>query len=136
VNCDLTPKVAGALTNRTVEAMKLVFDGVAGRDSRLSIGNTKTHGWSYTRTSVSGCKYQVLRSAGKHTNAIISCLSLFKVHAPMFVLHRLLCLSSSEKVTFFDSLSTVTPDANGCRQMEMVRVSDEAAVRMAAQSGD
>jgi len=54
----------------------------------------------------------------------------------MFVLNRLLCQSSSDKVTFFDSLSTFTPGASGCRQMEMVRVSDEAAVRMAAQSGD
>jgi len=35
VNCNLTPKAAGALTKTTVKAMKLVFDGVAGRDSRL-----------------------------------------------------------------------------------------------------
>lgn len=136
VSCDLLPSAAGALTNSTVEAMKTIVDEAAGIDSTLNVSSTKSHGWSYTRKSVAGCKYQVLRSAGKHTNAIMSCMNFFKVHAPLFVLNRLLCLSSSEKVTFFDSLSTLVPDASGWRQLEMVRVSEEAARRMSAESGD
>ena len=51
-------------------------------------------------------------------------------------LGKALCLSSSEKVIFFDSLSTLVPDASGWRQLEMVRVSEEASRRMAVECGD
>jgi hypothetical protein len=46
----LMPVAAGAITNSTVDSTKSVIDEVAGVESRLDIANTKSHGWSYTRS--------------------------------------------------------------------------------------
>jgi hypothetical protein len=129
VDSKLSRVAAGALTNSTVQAMTELFNEVAGDESLLSTCNSK-EGWSYTRTIRSGCKYQVLRSGGKHTNAISSCMSWMRENAPLFVKDRLLCLSSKQKVSFFDSLSGLLPDERGQRQLEMVRVSENAAGRL------
>ena len=118
---------AGALTNSTVSALAAVLDVAAGDQSRLMVDNTKKHGWSYTRTTESGLKFQVVRSGGKHTNAVLSCINWFKVNAPLFLRHRLLRVNGMQKMAFFQSLAFLEPDEDGRRQLGMVRVSEHAA---------
>src|SRR5664279_6567448 len=71
-----------ALTNSALQAMKAICDEAAGTDSRMYYQNTKKEGWRYIRTSESGKKFQVKRSYGKHTNAIVPYLNWMKENAP------------------------------------------------------
>jgi len=50
----------------------------AGDDSQLSVRNTKREGWMYSRTMQSGQKLQIIRSTGKHSNAIMAFLEWAK----------------------------------------------------------
>ena len=121
---------AGALTNSAVSALAAVLDVAAGDQSRLMVDNTKKHGWSYTRTTESGLKFQVVRSGGKHTNAVLSCINWFKINAPLFLRNRLLRVNGMQKMAFFQSLAFLEPDEDGRRQLGMVRVSEHAAGQM------
>jgi hypothetical protein len=49
---------AGAITNMTVDAMESVIDEAAEVDSGLNVANTKSHGWSFTWTSIPADKSQ------------------------------------------------------------------------------
>jgi len=60
-------KAAGTLTNSTLEARKNIYDEAAGKESHLSIRNTKQKGWTYVRTLTSGEELQLLKSTGKDT---------------------------------------------------------------------
>ena len=92
----LDRKAAGALTECTVTAMEILCDESAGANSRLSVEHGK-HGWYYIRTLLpSERKLHLLRSTGKHTNAILAFLEWSKEHLPQFVKHRLLHMDISE----------------------------------------
>ena len=81
----LSNKAAGALTRASLQVMKKLCDEAAGENSRLSVRNTKSEGWSYVRLLSSGQKLQVIRSTGNNTNAILAFLEWAKEHIPNFV---------------------------------------------------
>ena len=126
----LTNKAAGALTCSALEAMKQICDQAAGDSSRLSVGNTKPQGWHYVRTLPSGQKFQVVRSTGKHTNAIVAFLEWAKEHLPQFVKNRPLYMSSYEKMTFFLALKAVCSVQANHYQMVMLQISENVATTL------
>ena len=115
---------AGALTDATVKGMKLICDGVIGKNSKLCDRRDKVLGSVYCRTSTvhRDRKFQVLRTCGKHTNSVLSCLSWFKENLPDFVENRREILTEAEKRRFFDAMFKLA-HANECR-MEMLQLSD------------
>ena len=78
---------AGSLTSATVAALKKLADNAMSKNN--SKGREKrdeTIGYVYLHIdSVSGKKYQVMRSTGKHTNAILNCLNFMSVNLKSFV---------------------------------------------------
>ena len=125
VNQSLSNVAAGALTNATVDALKSICDEVAPA-SRLCTKNQKGEDWTYTRTLPTGTKYQILRSSGKHTNAVVTCLEWMKEQAPLFVKNRPLYMSRQDKLAFFSSLYDLSKSNN--YQMEMIRLSEKTAM--------
>ena len=123
----LTSKGAGALTSSTVEAMKMICDAAAGDDSRLSVRNTKQEGWTYVRTLPSGKKLQVVRSTGKHTNALLAFLEWAKQHTPGFVKDRPLRMDYTGKLKFFHALKDLCSLDSNSYQMEMLRITNHVA---------
>jgi hypothetical protein len=120
-------RAAGALTNCVVNVAKKICDEAATGDSQLCQRNTKKEGCIYTRTLPSGQKFQVVRSTGKHTNAMLACLQWAKKNIPQFVESRRLHMTRVEKTSFFNALEELAaPDVEN-RQMEMVRISDHVA---------
>ena len=119
---------AGALVNSAVEAAKQVCDEAAGTGSRLCTRNAKGEEWTNIRTLETGNKYQVSRSSGKQTNAIVACIEWMKRNAPSFVENRPLYLGRSERIKFFNSLQEVasSPVDDICR-LEMLRLSNHVA---------
>jgi len=122
---------AGALVNSAVEAAKQVCDEAAGTGSRLCTRNAKGEEWTYIRTLETGNKYQVSRSSGKQTNAIVACIEWMKRNAPSFVENRPLYLGRSERIKFFKSLQEVasSPVDDICR-LEMLRLSNHVAEKL------
>jgi hypothetical protein len=103
----MSSKAAGALTNSTVKAMTSICDVVLP-SSTLSVSNSKKCGWSYSRTcKESGKKIEVLRSSGKHLNAILSCLQWMKSNLADFVRDRPLRIGGEGRVKFFRALREV-----------------------------
>jgi len=130
-HCLLDRKAAGALTNTTVEVAKKICDEAATADSNLVERNIKPEGWSYTRTlAASGKKFRVIRSTGKHTNAMVSCLEWAKKNLGDFVEARPLHMSRAGKLAFFKSLQHLSNPDVAVRRMEMLCVSDHAASRI------
>ena len=99
-------KAAGALTCSTVVVVKTICDEAAGDDSHLSVRNTKQEGWTYMQTLTSGQKLHVIRSTGKHNNAIISFLEWATHNIPPFVKNRPLHMKK-DKLKFFKTLNRV-----------------------------
>jgi len=92
--------------------MKAICDEAAGTDSRMYYQNTKKEGWRYIRTSESGKKFQVKRSYGKHTNAIVPYLNWMKENAPAFVKDRLLYIKNEDKLNFYNKLRDLETDGD------------------------
>jgi len=97
---------AGTLTYATTKAMKRICDNVFGVNSKLCERKDKLLGSIYVRTSTvhSDRKYQVVNSTGKHTNAILSCLSWMKQNLTDFVESRREIVLENEKRIFFDAM--------------------------------
>jgi len=123
----LSNKAAGALTSASVRVMRKVCDEGAGDDSRLCVHNTKQEGWSYARFLSSGQKLQVVRSTGKHTNAILAFMEWAKEHISQFVKNRPLHFSRAEKWKFFSALRDLCSQDIQGHQMERLHVSDHVA---------
>jgi hypothetical protein len=120
----LNRKAAGALTNSTVMAVTKLCDD-ALKDGTLYCNKNKTEGWTYSRTcKLSGNKYQVTRSTGKHTNAIICCLEWMRENVTDFVKNRTLRLNRSGQVKFFNALRTLAYSGKKDKSLEMVRLSE------------
>jgi len=113
-------KAAGMLTNSTLEAMKNIYDEAAGKESHLSIRNTKQEGWTYVRTLTSGEELQLLKSTGKDTNAVLAFIHWAKEHTPDFIKKRPLHMNAEEMLTFFRSLKDISASENGLYRMEML----------------
>jgi hypothetical protein len=128
----LTRPAGGALTNSTVEVMCYICDET-GRDeagrtiSSVCLTNSKREGWSYTRTMPEGNKLQVMRSSGKHTNAMLACLEWSKENIPRFVKDRPMHMSNAEKLLFFRALKDLSYQEPGCRHLQILLMSDPAA---------
>ncbi len=104
---NMSPKAAGALTNSTVNAMTRICDA-ACPNSTLSVSNNKKTGWRYSRTCrVTGKRIEVLRSSGKHLNAILSCLQWMKSNVADFVRDRPMRMNEESRLKFFNTLREV-----------------------------
>jgi hypothetical protein len=123
-------KLAGALTNSTVEVAKQICDGAATTDSILCVRNIKPLGWSYTRTLASNKKFKVIRSTGKHTNAMMSCLEWAKKNVAGFVEKRELHLNRIGKLAFFNLLQQLSMPGMAVRRLEMLSLSDDVASKI------
>jgi hypothetical protein len=67
-----------------------------------------------------GQKYQVTRSTGKHTNAVLCCLSWFRENLQDYVNQRRLSLNESEKVKFMAAITEGI--AKGSSRMELIEL--------------
>ena len=124
---------AGALTESTTKAMKLICDGVLGKNSKLCERRDKILGSMYVRTSTlyRDRKFQVVNSTGKHTNAVLSCLSWMKQNLKDFVENRREFVSESDKRVFFDAILTLANSTES--SMEMLQLSDTSKTKLASQ---
>jgi hypothetical protein len=127
---NLTKLEAGTLTNATVEAMRAICDKSCSAQSLTSDVHDRLLGTIYTRSDPSsGQKYQVFRSAGKHTNAILACLEWMRGNAEGFVESRRNSMTSDERLSFFKALEDFASTEGG-GQMEMLHLSDLAAEKL------
>ena len=77
-------------------------------------------------------KYSICKSAGKHTNAILSCMEWMRQNVPSLMVDRQLYLDKTKKELFFNAIRKTAesaPDERGFRQLEKIRVG-EAAVAL------
>lgn len=127
---DLHTRVkAGGLTNSAVQAMQLICDDTMGDQSKLTHRKDKLSGNTYLRVH-SGKKFQVVRSTGKHTNALLSVISFSQQHLPDYVVKRRLALRENEKWIFYKELKDRSlKDAAG---IESIQLSDVAKRKMAS----
>ena len=105
---EFTQEMAGTLTKSTVAAVRQIIDHAAGPTSQLCQRRDKVLGSLYIRTDPStGYKFQVICSAGKHTNAIVTCMNWMTKHARDFIDMRTHGVSEDIKIAFFDALQQV-----------------------------
>ena len=120
----LTPVQAGALTNSTVAAIKKLCDEVMTENSKLVTRKDKIVGSIYMRVkNTTKQKYQVTRSAGKHTNAILCCLGWFQEHMKTFIAKKKQSMSENEKCTFFAAIREAAEQKNN--RLGMIHLSDK-----------
>ena len=97
-----TREHSGALTKCAVTAMKQICDEAAGSNSLLTEKKDKIVGASYIRTNLTTSqKFQVISSAGKLTNAILSCFNWMSENAKTFVEKRIFSVDRGTKLHFF-----------------------------------
>ena len=110
----LTNKIAGALTDATAKAMKRICDEVMGTNSKLLERRDKILGSTYCRSSTvhSDRKFQIVNSTGKHTNAVLSCLSWMQQNLKDFVESRREIVNEKEKRIFFDAVTDLARSDN------------------------
>ena len=115
---------AGALTDATTKAMKRICDDVIDLNSKLCDRRDRILGSMYCRTSTvhRDGKFQVVNSTGKHTNAILSLLSLTRQNFRDFVERRRKFLTKAEKNTFFHAMHKHAQSSERC--MEMSQMTD------------
>jgi hypothetical protein len=135
VKLRLTNKTAGALTNVAVTAMTDLCKEVAP-DSTVSNQNSKQDGFSCTRTLKCGKKFQVIRSTGKHTNAMIACMEWAKQCIPDFVENRSLHMKINEKLAFFHALQELSKQQIEFYSLEMLRLSPLAVENLSSDQYD
>lgn len=115
---------AGACTTSTVKAMKEICDTVMG-DSHLEDTKSQKMGAVYIRTNrTTGNKFQVTCSTGKHTNAVLCCLSWFREKLQNYTEKRKLCLNEEEKLAFFNGMRNSVLD--GSHRLEMIEFGQSA----------
>lgn len=108
-NYELSNIQAGALTNATTKAMRRICDDAAGANSTLCNRQDKENGNVYVRTNkITGTKYRVLISAGKHMNSVLSCIEWMKAHVPDYVTERRAMMNEKEKSNFYCFADTGT----------------------------
>lgn len=103
-----TAKASGSLTNSTVQAMMNICDTVLA-EGTLNVTSDKKSQWQYSRTcKQTGKKIEVVRSSGKHLNAVLSCLQWMKANLPDFVRDRPMRINAEGRLKFYRSLESVT----------------------------
>ena len=117
-----TRQEAGAITSCTANAIKKICDQVMGEKSGLIDRKEKVLGRLYMRTDrLTGYKYQVLFSTGKHTNAVLTLLNWFHEKMPNYLSSRKLHLSEDQKSNFYNMIRDVVK--KDCVQLEMLHLS-------------
>ena len=125
---NLTNIEAGALTEATTNAMKRICNDTVGPNSTLCDRRDKVLGNMYVRTNkLTGAKYQVITSTGKHTNAVLSCLEWMKEHVPDYVKERRATMNEKEKIKFFNALQRVAHSEDN--RLEMLHLSNTVKSR-------
>jgi hypothetical protein len=120
---EFTNEMAGSITQAAVTALKEICDEAAGSNAQLCDRHDKLFGALYIQTNVqTGQKFQVVRSAGKHTNAILSCLNWMTENARRFVEKRTNVMNRDEKTCFFLALEELACSSD-VDNLEMIRVS-------------
>jgi hypothetical protein len=120
---NFTREHAGALTKSTVRAVRHICDEAAGPNSDLCERNDKTLGSIYIRTqAASGQKFQVVCSAGKLTNAILSCLDWMHENAADFMKYRTASMNEKTKLSFYNNLQSIAESAEV--RMEQIVLSE------------
>lgn len=126
---ELSRTAAGALTSATTKAMKLVCDEVVGPNSDLCDRTDKVLGSMYIRThKVTGKKYHVVKSAGKHLNACLTILDFCKEHLLDFITQRRNTMNTEEKLIFYNELLQLAKSERN--QIEMLQITDLARKRI------
>ena len=114
---------AGALTQATVTALHQICDEYAGPNSTLSERKDRIIGSVYVRTNVgTSQKFQVVSSAGKLTNAILSCFNWMSENAKSFVEKRTFSVDEGTKLCFFNALCTLARSAD--ERLELIQLAD------------
>jgi len=121
---------AGSLTYATTKAMKCICDSVMGVNSKLCERKDKILGSMYSRTSTihGDRKLQVLNSTGKHTNAVLSCLTWMQQNLKDFVEKRREIMHEHEKRLFFDAIFNLSQSKDN--NMEMLQLSDHVKTKL------
>ena len=102
---DLTRPQAGSLTQATYNAMKTLVDRSSPAGSKVCDKKDKT-GHSYVRTDdVTGHTFHVLKSSGKHLNAVVSFLEWFKENANRVLEQRDADLNQSVRSCVFRDIA-------------------------------
>ena len=124
----LTRAQAGSLTQATYNAMKNLADSSSPVDSKLLDQNDKT-GRSYVRTdTATGHTFHVLKSSGKHLNAVLSFLEWFKENANRVLDKRDNDLNQSEKLLFFNTLENLAYRDEP--RLEMMKLSEVTKAKL------
>jgi hypothetical protein len=128
---NLERHTSGTITAAATKAMKSICDEVMGKKSDLIDRCDGSCGKIYIRTDrKTQRKYQVARSTGKHTNAILSCINWFNKSLRDFVEKRRQKLDEYEKHVFFNALQELAKSTDN--RMEMLILSDTAKTKLAA----
>ena len=125
---------AGSLTNSTVAALKKIADNAMSKtNSKGREKRDKTTGYVYLHIHpASGKKYQVMRSTGKHTNAILNCLNFMSVNLKSFVEQRRQTMNETEKCTFLRGLINLA--LKGGNRLESIQLADGVKAKLASTS--
>jgi len=129
----LTNKEAGALTDSTTKAVKLMCKSIMGVNSKEFQRQDRVLGSVYSRTSNFDRerKFQVVNSTGKHTNAVVPFLSWMKENIRAFVDERREFLNECEKNKFFCAiLDNVHSTANSLGPLQL---SDAVSAKLCSQ---
>jgi len=127
---DFTGKQAGALTQSAMQAMRSICDEAAGPNSTLCQRNDKVLGSVYIRTQpATGQKFQVMRSSGKQTNAMLSCMNWMHENAPDFVQQRAAFMDENTKLRFFERLQFMAESPEN--RLEHLILSERAREQLA-----
>jgi len=118
-------KEAGALTNSTTKAMRDICVAAVGDNRQTVDRNDKFFGRLYIETNLStGHRFQVMRSAGKQTSAILACPNWMAEHAKDFIVDRTLQLGGGLQLRFFQELENVASSETDI--LEMIRLAPVA----------
>jgi hypothetical protein len=124
----LTRAQAGSLTQATYNVIKTLVDSSSPSDSKVFDRKDKS-GHSYIRTgTANGHNFHVLKSSGKHLNAVLSFLEWFKDNANRVLEKRDADLNQSEKLTFFKTLESLAQRDEP--RLEMMRLSELAKAKL------
>jgi len=128
----LTSRAAGSLTQSTFDAAKSTILAACGREGIKTFTEKMNSGQRTVITTTDQKRYSLSKSAGKHTNAILSCVEWMRQNVPTLIIDRQLYLDNAKKELFFNALKTTAecaPDDYGYRQLEKVRIGDVAVAK-------
>jgi hypothetical protein len=124
----LTRAQAGSLTQAAYNVVKGIVDRSSSKDSKVFDKKDK-FGHVYVRTDTqSGQSFHVLKSSGKHLNAVMSFMEWFKENAKRVMDKRDADLNQSEKLTFFETLEQLAASEES--RLEMMKLSDRAKAKL------